>query len=369
MGFLSKFAAGLYYTRVGSPPKNTPRPCTTCLGFLHLTDSPFACYNIFVTTQLFTPEQRHDEGSAPGRPRLEGGVGPLIGLRVFLGPQIWRIAPVWAMLAGALTARVPLWEGATPLRLIGAAVLADSLWGLLWRLTATDAGALSAEPATVSLVPYYQARSPAGGALRLIRHMIAGGSWHELFVALASAALLSLLLGLPALVLTIIAWATMGWAWLLVQSGRRPAACDALLNVGWPWLLGWSVLAFSPSLLAPLPSSPLALSPMFGEGLGWGLGPGWELGLAFTLLQWGARRADLLNGRRMAAIWLGQASVLAVLIGRQQIAALALSVLLLLPSWWHLCRAARDETDLKDALARSHPWWLTAMLLSAFLLR
>lgn len=269
------------------------------------------------------------------------------------------------MLAGALTARVPLWEGATPLRLIGAAVLADSLWGLLWRLMAADAGTLSAEPMAAPLLPYYQARSPAGGALRLIRHMIAGGSWHELFVALASAALLSLLLGLPALVLTIIAWATMGWAWLLVQSGRRPAACDALLNVGWPWLLGWSLLVFSPSLLAPFPPSPLASPPKLGEGLG----PGWELGLAFTLLQWGARRADLSDGRRMAAIWLGQASVLAVLIGRQQIAALALSVLLLVPSWWHLCRAARHETDLKDALARSHPWWLTAMLLSAFLLR
>ncbi len=265
------------------------------------------------------------------------------------------------MLAGALTARVPLWEGATPLRLIGAAVLADSLWGLLWRLMAADAGTLSAEPVTAPFLPYYQTRSPAGGALRLIRHMIAGGSWHELFVALASAALLSLLLGLPALVLTIIAWATMVWAWLLVQSGRRPAACDALLNVGWPWLLGWSLLAFSPSLLTP----PL----IGGEGLGWGLGPGWELGLAFTVLQWGARRAYLSDGRHMAAIWLGQASVLAVLIGRQQIAALVLSVLLLLPSWWHLRRAARHETDWKDALAHSNPWWLAAMLLSAFLMR
>jgi len=297
------------------------------------------------------------------RSRLEAGAGPLIGLQVVLGPHIWRIAPAWAVVAGAMTARAPLLGDGVPLRLLGAVVLADSLWGLFWRLTAADGvpGRSSLQTREHPPLPYYRTRSPAGRALGLIRDLIGGGSWHELFIALASAAALSLLLGGPAPALTAVAWGVALWAWLLAQSGRRPAACDALLNVGLPWWLGWSLV------IGPKFSSTLSMLE------GWGAGetmpePGLILGLAFTLLQWGAQRARLSDGRRMAAIWLGQASVLIALIGLHQMPALVLGAVLLLPSWWHLWRAGRAAADLKEALARCDPWWLAAMLLSAFLM-
>ncbi|MGC8780847.1 MAG: hypothetical protein ACP5UQ_08290 [Anaerolineae bacterium] len=288
----------------------------------------------------------------PGRPRLEAGAGPLIGLRVFLGPHIWRIAPAWAMLAGALTSGAAPLAGTAPLRLLGAAILADSLWGMLWRLTAGGEGALSAVPVMARHVPYYHAQSPAGRTLRLIRYMIADAGWHELVVALGSAAVLSLLLGWPALALTALAWAITLWAWLLTQARSRPAGCDALLNVGLPWLLGWALMGNPESLL----SAPA----------GWS-GP--ILGAAFVLMQWGAQRVYLTGGRRMAAAWLGQLSVVVALIGLQQAAALVPAVLLLLPSWWLLRRAGQGEIEMRTALAQSGPWWLAAMLLSAYMLR
>lgn len=288
----------------------------------------------------------------PGRPRLEAGAGPLIGLRVFLEPQIWRIAPVWAVLAGALASGAPLLDGAAILRLLGAAILADSLWGMLWRLTAGGEGALSAAPVLARHLPYYQAQSPAGRTLRLIRYMIADAGWYELIVALGSAAILSLLLGWAALGLTVLAWAVTLWAWLLTQAGRRPAGCDALLNVGLPWLLGWALMSNVGAAL--------------NTRVEWS-GP--ILAVAFTLMQWGVWRVYLVENRQMVAAWLGQMSVVVALIGLQQVRALVPVALLLLPSWWFLRRAGQGEMTTQAALTHSGPWWLAAMLLSAYMLR
>jgi hypothetical protein len=257
-----------------------------------------------------------------------------------------RIGPAWAVLAGALAGGGALFADAVPLRLVGAALLADSVWGVLWRMTAGAADRRSdalpgAAAADLSRLPYYQAGSPAGQALGLLRDMIAGATWHELFVALALAVALGLLLGLPALLLTVVAWAVTLWGWLLAQSGRQPAACDALLNVGLPWLLGLTLVG--PGAL-PL--------------------PGLALGLAFTALGWGARRAALSQGRRTTGLWLGQAAVILALIGLQQTAALISAALLLAPPAWLIWRGA-DE-DVHAALARSGPWWLAALLVVSY---
>jgi hypothetical protein len=170
--------------------------------------------------------------------------------------------------------------------------------------------------------------------------MIAGATWHELFVALALAVALGLLLGIPALLLTVVAWAVTLWGWLLAQSGRQPAACDALLNVGLPWLLGLTLIG---------PGAPL---------------PGLALGLAFTALGWGARRAALSQGRRTTGLWLGQAAVILALIGLQQTAALISAALLLAPPAWLIWRGA-DE-DVHVTLARSGPWWLAALVVISY---
>ena len=72
----------------------------------------------------------------------------------------------------------------------------------------------------------------------MLHDIAPGASWRELTAALALTGVLSLLLGVPALVLSVLAYAVILWAWALGRADKQPAVCDALLNVGLPWLLG-----------------------------------------------------------------------------------------------------------------------------------
>jgi len=307
------------------------------------------------------------------RLRLGADAGPLTTLRVGVAPGLGllRIGPAWAVLAGALASGAPaaLAAEALPLRLAGAALLADAVWGVFWRLTAREPGApigpVSAAADSLGRLPYFQAGSPAGRSWRLLRDMAPGATWQELLAAVILALALGLLLGLPALALTVAAWAVTLWGWLLVQADRRPAACDALLNVGLPWLLGLTLAAWPAPAAGDLPLRGLAL------------------GFAFTILGWGARRAFLTQGRLAGGVWLGQAAVVIALIALQQTVALVLVAVLLLPPAWLIWRATITppgacpgynegvtNRDVRDALARSGPWWLAAMLAAAaFILR
>jgi hypothetical protein len=289
----------------------------------------------------------------PRRPRLGAGAGPLIGLGVFVGPGVWRIGPAWAVLAGALASGAPLLGDVVPLRLVGAALLADSAWGVLWRLTAADDGERPHQLAEDDHLPYFQPQSPAGRALGMLHDIAPGASWRDLTTALVLTGVLSLLLGVPALVLSVVAYAVALWAWALARSGKQPAACDALLNVGLPWLLGLV----------------LARDAMQWGGTAHVAIPGVVMGVAFTTLQWGTRRAYLSDGSRMFAVWLGQAAVLLALISVEQPWALVLVAGLLLPPAMWLWRSRALATGVERALRQSGPWWLAAMLLSAVALR
>ena len=289
----------------------------------------------------------------PRRPRLGAGAGPLIGLGISVSPGVWRIGPAWAVLAGALASGAPLLGDAVPLRLVGAAILADSAWGVLWRLTATDDTDRANQLAEDDHLPYFQPHSPAGRALGMLHDIAPGASWRDLTTALVLTGVLSLLLGVPALVLSVVAYAVILWAWALGRAGKQPAVCDALLNVGLPWLLGL-VLARDARLWSG--SAPVVL-------------PGVLMGVAFTTLQWGTRRAYLSDGSRMFAVWLGQAAVLLALIGVGQLWVLVLAAALLLPPAMWLWRSRAVATGVERALRQSGPWWLAAMLLSAVALR
>jgi hypothetical protein len=288
----------------------------------------------------------------PRRSRLEAGAGPLIGLSVSVSPGVWRIGPVWAVLAGALASGAPLLGDAVPLRLVGAAILADSVWGVLWRLTAADDTERLNQPAEDDHLPYFQPQSPAGRALGMLHDIAPGASWGELMAALVLTGVLGLLLGASALVLSAVAYVVILWAWALARAGKQPAGCDALLNVGLPWLLG---LALARDALQWSGGVPLL--------------PGVMMGIAFTTLQWGARRAYLSHGIRMFAVWLGQAAVVVALIGLDQPWALVLVVAALLPSAMWLWRSGAMAMEVEGALWQSGPWWLAAMLLSAVALR
>jgi len=134
----------------------------------------------------------------------------------------------------------------------------------------------------------------------------------------------------------------------LLQSGRCPALCLALLDVALPWALG--------------------------AALAWPIGqddPGnwfWRLAVlatALTALQWGFYRARLSVGQRMAGLWAGQMLLLGALIALRQPWAIAVAAALLAPPAWWLAR--HDGADA--ALARSLPWWWALMLAVAAIVR
>jgi hypothetical protein len=289
----------------------------------------------------------------PRRPRLGAGAGPLIGLGISIGPGVWRIGPAWAVFAGALAGGAPLLGDAMPLRLVGAAILADSVWGVLWRLTSADDAEHLNRSAGDDHLPYFQPQSPAGRALGMLHDIAPGASWRELMAALALTGVLSLLLGAPALVLSILAYAVILWAWALGRADKQPAVCDALLNLGLPWLLGLLLARDAVQLPGSMP--PLL--------------PGVMMGVAFTTLQWGARRTYLSDGSRTFAVWFGQAAVLVALIGLEQPWALVLVTALLLPPALWLWRSRVMASGVEEALRQSGPWWLAGMLLSAVALR
>ena len=289
----------------------------------------------------------------PRRPRLRAGAGPLIGLGISFGPGVWRIGPAWAVFAGALASGAPLLGDAMPLRLVGAAILADSVWGVLWRLTAADDIGHVNRSAEDDRLPYFQPQSPAGRALGMLHDIAPGASWRELMAALALTGVLSLLLGAPALVLSILAYAVILWAWMLGRAEKQPAVCDALLNLGLPWLLGLLLARDAFQLPGSMP--PLL--------------PGVMMGVAFTALQWGARRTYLSDGSRTFAVWFGQGAVVVALIGLEQPWALVLVTALLLPPAMWLWRSRVMASGVEGALRQSGPWWLAGMLLSAVALR
>lgn len=289
----------------------------------------------------------------PRRPRLGAGAGPLIGLGISVGSGVWRIGPAWAVFAGALASGAPLLGDAMPLRLVGAAILADSVWGVLWRLTAADDAEPLSRASGGDRLPYFQPQSPAGRAFGMLHDIAPGASWRELMAALALTGVLSLLLGAPALALSALAYAVIMWAWILGRAEKQPAVCDALLNIGLPWLLGMLLTREA----SQLPSS---VPPLL---------PGVMLGSAFTALQWGARRTYLSNGSRTFAVWFGQAAVVVVLAGLEQPWALVLVAALLLPPAMWLWRSRAMASGVEGVLCLSAPWWLAGMLISAVALR
>ncbi len=279
--------------------------------------------------------------------------GPLIHLSAAFSGRPWRIGPAWAVLAGALAGGAGLTSGDALLRFAGAVVLADSAWGLLWRLTAGGVSGSVERDSPAAMLPYAQPDAPLARALMRLQRMSAG-AWHELPIALALTGGLSLLMGQAALVLSLAVLVVAFVAWLALERDARPALAFALLSVGLPWNLG-----------VTLAHPQLALT---GQAVTQ-LGPSLALAAAFTILQWGVQRAAYTDCSTGRGIWLGEAAVLvALILLRQPWAAAVTAMLSLLPSWW-IISARSDVTSLALRASRSAPWWWAAMLVAAMALR
>jgi hypothetical protein len=281
--------------------------------------------------------------------------GPLVRLRLLPSRTLFRVGPAWAVIAGVVAAGLPDLGVTALLAVVTAAALADLVWGALRQIvpgperrSSIDDGA-----APVSLaLPYLQPDSPLAGWLRSLTPAASGEhesrGWQGTLIALAVAFALSVLLGVPAVMLSGVAVFVIMIAAAVARRGDIPAFWNALLDVGLPWALGLS-LAWN------------------GNGAPAAFAPAAALGGAFTVLQWGIYRAEETPGmfdaprparRRTGLAWLGQFLVLLVLIVfRQPWAVAGTAALLAPPSFW----LARAGSGVSSAL----PWWWAAMLLSA----
>lgn len=269
------------------------------------------------------------------------GQSAVINAQLWMDQAPWRPAALWAAVAGLLTAG----SQAGPLdwrTVLLVLLLADLLWGGLWRLAGgrTALAALPVNGGGSVWLPYLQAGSPAA-------QLFSGDNtdlWSYAVRVAVPTALLALavaaVLGAPALALTGVALVVAALGWTMNRAlQRRPNLLAALMTIGLPWLL--------------------ALLQMGTPGAGGhGLAAFALLGL-WTVHHWGELRAaayghDWLGLALMAA---SEIALCLLLIMAQAPLWLAPIVVLLLPTWLIVQR--------RGALGRVRWLWLGAMLLSA----
>jgi len=276
--------------------------------------------------------------------------GPLIGLRVSISRNPWRIGPAWAVLAGAIAAGAPFDSGVALLRVAGSVVLADCAWGAVWAALPGDAP--GGRPALDWSLPYSGDGAPIRRILSGLSSLNPASGCLEFAATVGLAVGLAALLGILPLVLSVAVVAVALVSQAVAQRGAYPALGHALLVFALPWSLG------------------LALSWRSGASLAVPL----IVGGAFTLLQWGAQRAPLSG---TAGIWVGEVAVLVAMVGlRIPWAVCAASVLMLPASWWvrrgSILRDGKRSAGISTiamALSRSQVWWWSVLLLAALALR
>lgn len=286
----------------------------------------------------------------------------LVGLQGRIARPFWGGAGIWAVLCGALAARGLQWDGDHLWTLALVLLLAELGWGSLWDL-ATGSGWLqspargqrpgAAQQQVAALwLPYTQPGSPGGRLLGGLGRLAAW--WRETFWPAAggavlgslAAVLLILVLGflLPdsLRLLNAALVALLGLGLWQRRRGREPLLGGALVQVSLGWLLGH--LAFAPVDWISL-----------------------VLALAFALSVWGGMR---LQEGLPRALWLlngGQVAVVALLAAQKQpLAAFAAGMLLLGQA--ALQPGLAGGQDRRQALRRTWPWLMAAMLVAALAL-
>ena len=287
-------------------------------------------------------------GAAGGQSSVEAG--PLMQLHLAPSRMLWRIGPAWAVVAGALAAGVALGDAVSLLRLAAAVILADLIWGILRRIIPASPGTEGTASLAPPSLPYGSSDAPLAHFIQMTAadKQAAPAPWLSWLSGLALTAVLSLLLGAPALLISALAVGLMLLTRALYRSAHRPALCLALLDVALPWALG----------------AAMVWPAVKGEAVFW-FYQNAMLAAAFTILQWGFYRARFSAGRRLVALCLAQVMLLGVLILLRQPWAVAGAALLLAPPTWWLARRSEAEA----ALVRGLPWWWASMLSVAAFVR
>lgn len=284
----------------------------------------------------------------PAARRAYLGSSALLNAQFWLDGSPWRPAGFWGVVAGLLATGLPgQGNGLEPRTVLILVLLADVLWGSIWRL-AGGRGELLTLPSKAEAgrvwLPYLQADSPAarllGGDNTDIWPLALRTGLPVFFLALVTAAVL----GAYAVGLTLAVTVIAGLAWTLRRTfGATPALLLSLMATGLPWLLAVSTLAGGPGDEAVWPAQ------LLFAGL-------------WTFHQWGGVRlgedaADRFGLAVMAAAELG---LCVSLILFQAPLWLALVVVLWLPGWLLIFRGQSPR--------RTNVLWLAAMLVSALAL-
>ena len=261
----------------------------------------------------------------------------LINTQVWMERAPWRPAALWAGVAGLMAAGLPFtavdWQA-----LALALLLADPLWGSVWRLAGGRDVLLPLAPRVLRQqvrLPYLEPRSPAARLFSEDHTDL----WPLAFRVGAPAFLLAFVvasvLGFPALLLT------LGWTARHTLAGI-PVLLFSLVAIGLPWLL---------ALLTAIPAE---------TAVAWA--PQIILVCLWVVHHWGEMRvlaagADLVGLLLLAT---AEAALCVFLVVMQAPFWLGLIVLLLLPTWLAVFRG--------QAVSHMPPFWLLAMLLSALAL-
>jgi hypothetical protein len=270
-----------------------------------------------------------------------------------LNAQIWfsqfplRPTAGWAVVAALLAAGAPARPWMLDWRELALLILlADPLWGSLWRLAAGRSEMLPLQaPAARRTVwlPYLEPGSPAARLLgwddRGMLHLMLRVVLPTLLLALAVA----LVLGPTAVWLTLLVMALSLGGWIARHSVQHiPAAFHSAVTVALPWALALAQAGISPG------------------------GEQWRSHAALIALwflhNWGEGRSVRQTGDRLGSALLAVADIgiaLLLVVARAPLWLAVLSVLWL-PTW--LAVYARRP------LQRLGFWWLAAMLVSGLAL-
>ena len=262
-------------------------------------------------------------------PRSCGDLFPaasLLSLQVWAERAPWRMAGAWSALTGLLAAGL-LTRSTLELDTRSALLvilLADALWGALWRLTGGRQALLALPPAAQNRqipLPYLEADSPAA---RLLVND-GTGLWPMLTAvggpALLGTLVVALVLGTPATLLTLLAAGASALAWSVRHNaGRTPLVLWSLMTIGLPWLL------------ALLTAAPVLTGGQWAVHL--------LMVLFWVLLGWGQERSLRLADDGPGALLIGgaQMAILVLLIIGKALLFLPVLVLLWLPGWLFLAQ-------------------------------
>jgi hypothetical protein len=282
---------------------------------------------------------------AAGTLRRDGGRLPpsaTLNAQFWLQAVPWRPTAGWAVVASLLAAgALDRVAGFDWPRLVLVWLLADLLWGSLWRMAGgrEQILPLGKEVGEARLrLPYLQPGSPAAELLDLDT---ANSMPYVVRIAaptLALALLAAAALGRAALVGTALLAAITVFGWIVRRSLHVSApSLHALAVVALPW---WLALA------------------EFGPGAG-GAGFATALLVLWTVHHWGEARGTVYAGDRVAPLLIGAAELglAALLIYAKAPIWLAILAVLALPTWIAVYQ--------RQPLGGQRAWWLAAMLISA----